>query len=213
MERGYSLMYKCRQRYRKSDNCDGPIMSEVKMLAAMRAILSDLLNEATDVVGAVKAALSSEASHLEQQLGAVQERKWFLEEKCRGAMVVPLPQWLFAESRELDAAEAGLREALQAMETEHVLSLNAAQELRSLRVEAFDALGSGLQAAVWKALLSEVRFGVSGRTCGRKVWVESWTLAARACTPDTADTARSASAAHAFQDSMGRRDLDLLSSR
>ena len=60
------------------------------MLAAMRAILPDLLNVATDVAGAVKAALSTEANHLEQQLGAVLERKRFLEEESHGAMAVPL---------------------------------------------------------------------------------------------------------------------------
>ena len=193
-ERGYSVMYKCRQRYRKSDGCDGPIMSEVKMLAALRAILLDVLNEATDVVGAVSTALSTEASQLEQQLAVVQERQRFLEEKILDAMWVPPPHWLLAESNELDASEARLRNALVAMRTEHGLSLDAAQEMRSQRVEAFDILGSGPQATVWKALLSEVRFGVSGRTNGRKVWVESWKLGAhaRACTPDTADTAHSA---------------------
>jgi hypothetical protein len=123
-------------------------------------------------------------------------------------MGAPLPQRLVTESREVDATEARLREALRAIRTEYGLSLHAAVELRSLRVEAFGALESGPQAAMWRALLSEVRFGVSGRTNGRKVWVESWTLAAhaRAHTPDTADTLRNALAALASQDSVGPRD-------
>jgi hypothetical protein len=205
-EHGYSVMYRCRQRYRKVDGCDGPIMSEVKMLAAMQAILPDVLNEATDVVGTVSASLSTEVRQLEERLAVVQERKQFLEERFVRGIPVQLPQWLRAESQELDIAEALMRKALHAMRTEYNLSLNAAENLRNSGVEAFAALESGPQATVWKALLSEVRFGVSGRTFGRKVWVESWTLAARAraCTPDMADTARSAAAADAFQDSMGQ---------
>ena len=178
------------------------------MLAALRVILPDVLHDATDVVGALRAAFSTEVSHTQQRLAVLQERKRFLGEKCLGASAVYVPDWLETESKELDATEVRLRETLNSLQREYKLGLDAAYEMRSLRMEAFDALESGPQARVWRALLSEVRFGVSGRTYGMKVWVESWTLAARAraCTPDTADTPRNASAAHASQDSMGPRD-------
>lgn len=88
--------------------------------------------------------------------------------------------------------------------------MRVAEELRNLRVDGFDALESGPQAIVWRALLLNARFGVSGRTYGRKVWVESWTLAAhaRAGILDMVDSSHSASAAAASQDSVGQHGLD-----
>lgn len=183
-EPGYSPMYKCPGRSKKVNGCNSPILSEVKMFRALRTILPDVLRETTGILSAVWASPLASGG-IEAQLRVVQDRKDFLKQHYAD-LTLKSPTWLLEEMEELDAAEECLSRQRDAIQVQRDLRLRAVDVMRSMEndpTEAFDLLEPDAQAAVWQTLLSDVRFGATGRTNSLKVWVDFWELTTTARAP------------------------------
>jgi len=117
---------------------------------------------------------------LRSQLHAADERARFIRDNWLTEDDV-VPQWLVRDMQESEAAKANLKKQLQSAEDQVQRLRQATKVLRGCGlnlVVAFDTLTTEHQAAVWRALVTNVKISVTrarGKNC--RAWVQEWASA------------------------------------